>query len=199
MVEVPGDVPAAVVRAPAGRRTRTVFLPGVCSNAYAYLYGFPEAARAAGGVVALDGDQPCNGAFRTFTTDAARQHARIDAALAAAGITDVPGGVTLVGYSRGATIAELLSLQWPDRYPRLVLIGSPRDPNLDRLTRAQAVATMSCSLDVPARMKTGAKRLAARGQRAAYFEMPGCTHGQLAEGDRVFSEVFAWLEGTDPD
>src|ERR1019366_2636642 len=54
-VLVERDVPAALVRNRDGHPPRIVFLPGVCSNAYAYLLSFPEAARTHGGVLAIDG------------------------------------------------------------------------------------------------------------------------------------------------
>jgi pimeloyl-ACP methyl ester carboxylesterase len=173
-----------------------VFLPGLCSNANAYLQGFPGAARDHGGIVAIDGDVPCAGSpgFRSFSRDAERQHERIEAALAAAGVQAIPGeGLTIVGYSLGATIAERLAQRWPERYTRVVLLGSPADPKVESVRSARAVATMSCSLDVPARMRDGARRIEGAGVPSAYFEMPGCTHGNLAEGERVFGEVFDWL------
>jgi pimeloyl-ACP methyl ester carboxylesterase len=184
-----------------------VFLPGVCSNAGAYLAGFSEAAHAHGGVVALDGDRPCPGVpgFHTFSWDAARQHDRIGAALAAADGGVAPAaadggaapadGITLIGYSQGASIAEQLAERWPARYTRLVLIGAPRDITASHLRTSRALATMSCSRDVPGRMREGAQRVAALGVPATYFEMPGCTHGNLAEGNRIFGDVFVWLEG----
>jgi pimeloyl-ACP methyl ester carboxylesterase len=193
---VPGDLPASLVRGPGGGAPQVVFLPGVCSNAGAYLQGFPEAARDHGGVVAIDGDQPCPGApgFHTFSWNAPRQHERLQAALAAAGATGAPpGGLTIVGYSQGAAIAEQLVERWPDLYTRVVLIGSPVDPSPARVRTARAVVTMSCSRDVPGRMRDGARKIARVGVPSTYFEMPGCTHGNLADGDRVFGDVFDWL------
>jgi pimeloyl-ACP methyl ester carboxylesterase len=176
---------------------RIVFMPGRCSNAYAYLLAFPESARAHGGVVAIDGDKPCgppDSGFRSFSWDPARQDARLAAALAAAGVPGAPpGGLTLVGYSAGAGIGELMVQMWPDRYPRVVLIGAPSDPRPERLSRARGVVTMSCSLDVPARMRTAARRLEAAGVAARYLEMPGCAHGHIADGERVFDTAFDWL------
>ncbi|HSQ66283.1 MAG TPA: hypothetical protein VLM85_23835, partial [Polyangiaceae bacterium] len=58
-VAVLKDSPASIVRGPEGVAPHIVFMPGLCSNAYAYLLSFPEAARAHGGVVAIDGDQAC--------------------------------------------------------------------------------------------------------------------------------------------
>jgi pimeloyl-ACP methyl ester carboxylesterase len=173
-----------------------VFLAGLCSNAGAYLYGFPEAARAHGGAVAVDGNRPCGGStdFHSITSDPVREEPRIEAALRAAGVADpATADLVYVGYSLGATLLENLVKRSPERYARVVLIGSPRDPRLDRLRGARAVATVSCSLDVPGRMKGAVPVLTKAGVAARYFEMPGCTHGNLAEGDRVLGEALAWI------
>lgn len=187
------DLPVSLVRGADGP-PQIVFLPGLCSNANAYLQGFPEAAKAAGGVVAIDGEKPCAPGFRSFIRNPPKQHARIQAAFRAAGLASMPaGGITIVGYSQGASIAEDLVEKYPDVYTRVVLMGSPRDPAVQRIKGVRRAGTMSCSLDVPGRMKQGAKKIEAAGVPARYFEMPGCTHGNLADGDRVFGEVFAFL------
>jgi pimeloyl-ACP methyl ester carboxylesterase len=193
---VDGDSPASIVRARDGHAPRMVFMPGVCSNAYAYLLSFPEAARAHGGIVAIDGDQPCGAAgsgFRSFSWDPVKQDARLQAALAAAGGDEPPEGLTLVGYSAGAGIGELMVQRWPKRYARVVLIGAPGDPSPVRLAQAQGVVTMSCSRDVPGRMRDAARKIHGAGVPATYLEMPGCTHGNIADGERVFETAFEWL------
>lgn len=191
------EQPVSIVRSGDERKPTIVFLAGVCSNAYAYLRGFPEAARSHGGAVAIEGDQPCgapNSGYRSFSWDAAKQNARVEAAFALAGLSaNPPGGLTLVGYSAGAGIGEQMVQRWPDRYARVVLIGAPTDPSTQRLKSARAVVTMSCTLDVPWRMKDAARRLNATGVPATYMEMPGCTHGNIADGDRVFDDAFGWL------
>lgn len=195
-VRVRGDEDAAFVRSADGHAPRVVFLAGLCANASVYLHGFSNAARAHGGVLALEGDVPCPEApgFRTLSHDVALQNARIQAAwVAAGGYADAPLGLTLIGYSLGATLAEELAFDSPERYARVVLIGSPKDPRVHLLNGVRAVATMSCALDVPSRMKEATRKLQSAGVTSRYFEMPGCTHGQLAEGDRVFGETFAWL------
>jgi pimeloyl-ACP methyl ester carboxylesterase len=197
-VPVPKDHEASFVRAEQGALARVVFLPGLCSNAFAYLSAFPEAARAHGGVVAIDGDQPCgarDSGYHSFTWDSALQRERVEAALAASGAEMPADGFTLVGYSAGASIAERMHQKWPEMFPRLVLIAPPDDPSVDRLRTARGVVSMSCAFDVPDRMKKATKRLQAKGVPSFYIEMPGCTHGQVAEGERVFGEAFAWLDG----
>jgi pimeloyl-ACP methyl ester carboxylesterase len=196
-VRVPKDSSASIVRAAQGDGTRVVFLPGLCSNAYAYLLSFPEAARSHGGVIAIEGDKPCgapDSGFRSFTWDATLQRSRIEAALAASGATAPSDGFTLVGYSAGASIAQMAHAKWPDLFPRLVLIAPPEDPNIARLTTARGVVSMSCSRDVPTRMKSAAKSLNAKGVPAIYLEMPNCTHGQVQDGERIFGEAFDWLD-----
>lgn len=198
---VSGDRPASIVKSADGRPPRLVFLPGICSNGGAYLYGFAEAAKAHGGAIAIDGDRPCGNLkdFSSITSDPEHEEPRILAALAAAGVNDPKTqDVILIGYSLGATLIENMVKRSPERYPRVILMGSPRDPRLDRLQGTRAVVTMACSLDVPGRMKGAAKRLASAGIAATYFEMPGCSHGNIADGDRIFSDAFRWLDGFAP-
>ena len=52
---------------------------------------------------------------------------------------------------------------------------------------------MSCSRDVPARMKEAANKIDKLGVPAKYVEMHGCTHGNITDGDRVFYDVFEFL------
>lgn len=193
---VDGQLPAGLVRSADGKPPRIVFLPGICSNAAAYLYSFPVAARDHGGAIAIDGDRPCGagGSFHSITSDPTHEEPRIDAALDAAGVPEAARPeLVYVGYSLGATLIENLVKKRPERYRHVVLIGSPRDPRKDRLGAAASVATMSCSLDVPKRMKAASVMLNQAGVRAAYFEMPGCTHGNIEAGDAVFGQVFSWM------
>jgi hypothetical protein len=195
--EVAKDSPTYFIRGENPAQARVVFMPGLCSNAAAYLTAFPIAARDHGGIVAIDGDKPCgakDSGFHSFTWSADMQHARIEKALAAAGQSPPPDGYTLVGYSAGASIAEMVHQKWPDLFPRLLLIAPPEDLWIDKLMKAKAVVSMSCSRDVPGRMKDGAKKLGAKGVRSIYMEMPKCTHGNITEGERIFGEAFAWLD-----
>lgn len=193
---VPGDLSASVVRGAPGKAPLSVFVAGICSNAAAYLHTFPESARAAGGVVAIEGDQFCGGSkdYHSYSWDAGRLHLRVEAALAAAGLGEIPKeGITLVGYSQGAALAEQMIQRWPRRYTRLVLIGAPTDPEPRTLARARAVVTMSCDRDVPQRMRGAASRTNKLGTPALYVEMKGCSHGNITDGERTFATTFDWL------
>ncbi len=196
-VRVPGDLPVVVVNGTTAEPPAMVFLPGICSNVLGYVQAIEGAAHAHGGIVGLDGDAPCGDSkvFRSFSWDANKLHARIEAALAAAGRHVVPReGLVLVGYSQGAALGEQLAARWPARYSRVVLIGAPSDPSAASFARVRAVATMSCQRDVPWKMKEATQRLVKAKVPSAYFEMPGCTHGMMADGERVFEETFGWLE-----
>lgn len=198
-VRVPGDLPAVVVNDRTGAPPRIVFLPGMCSNVLGYVQAFQGAAHAHGGVVGIDGDVPCGDAkdYRSFSWDATKLHARIEAALAAAGRTEIPReGIVLVGYSQGAALGEQLAARHPGRYSRVVLIGAPKEPAAANFLRTRAVATMSCQRDVPGKMKEASARIAKAKVPSSYFEMPGCTHGMMSDGERVFEDTFSWLEGS---
>lgn len=195
-VRVPGDQAASIVRGKDGGAPLTVFVPGVCSNANAYMHAFAEAAKKQGGVVAIEGDQTCDGrpGWHTFSWDATRLHARIEAAFAAAGLTTIPKeGVTLVGYSQGAALGEQLATRYPQRYTRFVLIGAPTDPVPAHFPNAGAVVTMSCQRDIPFRMKEVSNKMNRASIPSTYVEMPGCTHGWITDGDRTFGEAFDFL------
>lgn len=195
-IAVKRDADASFVRPVKGKTFRIVFLPGLCSNAYAYLLAFPEAARSHGGVVAIDGDQPCGdpkSGFHSFTWSPTLQRARVEAALAAAEGEAPSDGFVLVGYSAGASIAQMMHQAWPERFPRLVLIAPPEDPDPKRLAKAHGVVSMSCRFDVPYRMKAATSALEKQGTPSIYLEMPGCTHGNVTEGERLFGEAFDWL------
>ena len=200
-IRVPNDLDVHVVRGDPASPPRTVFLAGICSNAAVYLYQLLGAAHAHGGVLTLEGDQACRGAaagFHTYTQRPELQRARIEAALRAAGAAGPPAdGLTIVGYSLGAIVAERLHARWPALFPRVVLIAPPWDPPVAKLRTARGVVAISCSLDVPVRMESAARSLRAAGVPALYLEMPGCRHGAVVDGERVFDAAFAFLERAD--
>lgn len=193
---VPSDLPASIVRPLDGKAPLTVFVAGICSNANAYLQSFPETARKHGGAIAVEGDQRCtdDGVFRTYSWDATKLNARIERALAAAGVDPIPSeGITLVGYSQGAALGEQMAARWPNRYQRVVVIGAPTEPNAQNFSKTKGVVTMSCSLDVPTRMRDASKRIKRAGVPSLYVEMPKCHHGGVGDAERVFDEAFSFF------
>ena len=155
-------------------------------------------------MVVLLGDERCDGTSRyRWGTDLRRIDGRITAALgavsAAAGVTLDGSTVTLIGYSEGATRAEGLIHDKPDRYPRAILAGSPKQPQVDRLRGVGAVVVVAGELDRRHYLEEGADILFRAGLPATFRVLPGAGHGEYgAEGERVMSEALAWLFATAP-
>jgi pimeloyl-ACP methyl ester carboxylesterase len=195
-LDVDGDLPVYVLRGVDGRAPRTVFLTGSCTHPLTYTTAFRGAARAHGGLVALQGDQPCKGdaTLRRWSPDTIATSARIDAALRAAGATDTDE-LTLIGYSQGAERAEWLARRFPAKYTRFVLMAGPVVPSPARLAGARAVATRAGYGDVRENMADGARRLRRAKIPASYFELPGVHHGELSPAvDEVVARAFDWLD-----
>jgi len=90
-----------------------------------------------------------------------------------------------------------MAARWPERYRRIVLIGAPTDPSPRSFAGARGLVTISCDRDVPARMKRAADAATGAGIPGRYFEMRGCTHGGVADAERVFGETFDWLHANE--
>ncbi|EYF04984.1 alpha/beta hydrolase [Chondromyces apiculatus] len=193
-VEVPGDLPAFVVKGADGSCPRMVFLSGMCSHGLGYVQSFQGAAREHGGVLGLQGDVPCSadGVFRKYSFDLDKQDARIRKALETCG--GKAEDLVLAGYSQGAYVAERLAERWPERYARLVLIGAPTTPSAARLRKVRGAVMVSGEHDAKYRMKDGARGLGAAKVPATYLEMPGASHGQMTEAEKTMREALTWLD-----
>lgn len=193
-VEVPGDLPAFVVRGnPEGRRI--AFLHGLCGNPYGYAWSFRNAAARRGTLVAIQGNMPCTGAFRDWSSAPGKVDARIEAAFRAAGDLKPLEDVILIGYSSGGTYAELLAMNRPERYTRLILIANPRKPALFRLRRAKAVVVMAGERDRHDLMKEGLRDLTGAGIPSTFMVLPKATHGEMGpDSERVMAEALDWFE-----
>jgi predicted esterase len=200
-VPVPGDRSAIVVHAPAGNREAVLYLHGVCGDVYA-IRTWSEAASRHGTLIAMLGDDPCDGRqgrFRWYN-DLGRLDARIRRTLEA--VAKARGGqleteqVTIVGYSQGADRAERLAARFPSRYPR-VLLGSPPDaPKPESFTQGQAIAIVAGAKEDNARRRNGARELEQAGLPSLFVTLPDAFHGQFGpEGDRVMGEALSWLLG----
>ncbi|MDI3286785.1 hypothetical protein [Polyangium sp. 15x6] len=193
-LNIPDDLPGFAVPGPDGANPRMLFLHGMCSAGVGDVQAFQFAASEHGGILAVRGDTPCNGAgiLRKHSFDLDKLDARIRAAF------EVGGGaaddLVLVGHSQGAFLGERLAEQWPARYSRLILIGAPTEPSAARLRHVRGAVMVSGEFDVTTRMKQAAEELQAAGIPSTYLEMPGAKHGQMGDAERIFGEAFAWLE-----
>lgn len=194
-IEVPGDLPAYVLRGARGP-ARMVFLHGMCGHGQGYVQAFQGAAAEKGTIVALSGDDACGDdpAFRRWSMDVERIDARVDAALAAAGVPPRAGeGIVVIGMSQGALRAEALAQRFPEKYTHAIFMGSPRPPHPSRVARLRGAVVMSGEHEGTWAMREGARALERVGVPATYVMIPDARHAELREGERVMDEALDWL------
>jgi predicted esterase len=201
-VEVPGDVPAFVLRHPRGD-ARMVFLHGMCGHGLGYVQAFATAASERGVVIGLQGDVSCGGPWRQWSGDVEGLHRRVEAAFVAAGLgAGADEEILLMGYSQGASRAEALAARHPERYTRVVLMGAPTTPSAARLKGLRGAVMMAGERDRQDHMKAAARALQAAGVPATYIALPNATHGSLGgapgDGERVMRRAFEWLWANAP-
>jgi len=200
-VEVPGDKRALVVVGNASVHRPIVHLHGMCGSPREDLEAWgPSVAREHGTVIAVSGDVPCpdKPGMMKWSENAEKHDARIlaaiDAVNASRGLQLDKNEVLLVGESMGAARAELLGSTFPERYPRLVLVGSPQTPSPENLRGVRAVANVAGEKEQQKMMKEGARVLGAAGKPTQFWELPGATHGQYGpEGSRIMSEAIGFV------
>lgn len=200
-VDVSGDKAVLVVAGNERVKRPIIHLHGMCGAAKDDLDAFGAAvAKEHGTIIAVTGDVPCNdqpGLFQ-WSSDIdkidARIVAAIDAVNAARSLSLAKTDVLLIGESMGAARAESLAAKNPDRYGRLVLVGSPQTPSPQNLGKVKAVANVAAEKEPQAAMKNGAKTLASTGTPSQFFELTGATHGEYGpDGGRIMSEAVAFV------
>jgi len=196
-IEVPGDVPAFYLRGTqSATRARMVFLHGRCTHGLGYVQAFQFTAARKGSVLALQGDQACDGTpFRRWSLDLDKINTRVEAALRAAGDSQPEAwrDMVVIGYSEGSSRAEALAQRWPERYSRVILIGAPGTPSAARLKDVRGAVMMAGDRDRQEHMKAGMRALQAIGVPATFISIPGAAHGGMGDGERVMGEALDWL------
>ncbi len=189
------DFPAEegfVVRGGAGTGQAVLF-GGVCAQPQGYADAIKIAASSRVQLVALRGDKPCSGEFRGWKFDLDGLSGRIDRTFRALGLGPAHD-VLLIGYSQGASVAELLAAREPEKYTRVVLMAKPSKPEPWHFGKTKAVATMAGTKDAQQLMVSGSRALSAAGVRSRYFPLPGAAHGYMGDDpEGTFEAVFAWL------
>ena len=189
------DFPAEegfVVRGGAGTGQAVLF-GGVCAQPQGYADAIKIAASSRVQLVALRGDKPCSGEFRGWKFDLDGLSGRIDRTFRALGLGPAHD-VLLIGYSQGASVAELLAAREPEKYTRVVLMAKPSKPEPWHFGKTKAVATMAGTKDAQQLMVSGSRALSAAGVRSRYFPLPGAAHGYMGDDpEGTFEKVFAWL------
>lgn len=198
-VVVPGYRRAYVVHADAEARTALLYLHGVCGDVEKIKdWAFAASERVT--TVALLGDRLCEGTTRfKWSQDIELIHQLAQRALQE--VQRVRGGlletdeVLVFGYSQGATRAELLAQRYPERYGRVILGGSPRAPNLERLGEARAVAIFGGELENRDHLVAGHEQLQAAGVSTRLDVLPGVGHGAFGpHSPQLVTQLVEWLQ-----
>jgi predicted esterase len=172
-----------------------VFLHGLCGHPKAYLDTFPNQAARYGAFIAPNGDAPCNGPYRSWTGKTELLDVQITEGLAKAGVKGEPVDVTLVGYSMGGTRALVLAQKWPDRYTKLILMGTPETPSPRGLDKVKSAVMMAGTRDRSDKMKAGVRAFEKAGIPSIFMALPGAAHGEMGpEAERVMGEALDWVE-----
>ncbi|HEX6271968.1 MAG TPA: hypothetical protein VFZ53_02965 [Polyangiaceae bacterium] len=186
--------PVFVLRGAPRGPERLVFLHGMCGDGLGYAQSFQRSAAEQGTLIAPRADVPCDGGGARWSKDVAALDARVTAAFRALGHAEPVNDIIVIGYSQGATRAESLAREFPERYTRLVLMGGPYAANargLETLRGAVALAGDRDRLDL---MKSSARTLKAAGVPATFFLIPDAPHGSMgSRPEGTMAEVFAWL------
>lgn len=199
-VEVSGDRKLFVAFGDTGEQRPIVYLHGMCADPREDLDAWGNIAQEHGTIVALVGDVPCaDKPGRTAWPEDAKQiDQRIDAALDAVNATGrvklEKNDFILIGESMGAARAELLAKRFPDRYTRLVLVGSPQRPSPENFKGAKAVANLAGEKEAQSNMREGARVLENAGTASQFFLLPGAVHGHYGpEGERIMRDAVAFV------
>jgi pimeloyl-ACP methyl ester carboxylesterase len=172
-----------------------VFLHGLCGHPKAYLDTFPNQAARYGAFIAPNGDAPCNGPYRSWTGKTELLDVQITEGLAKAGAKGELVDVTLVGYSMGGTRALALAKRWPDRYTKLILLGTPDTPSPRGLDKVKSAVMMAGTRDRSDKMKAGVRAFEKAGSPSIFMPLPGAAHGEMGpEAERVMGEALDWVE-----
>lgn len=198
-IDVPGGTPVLVVRGRRENHRPIVHLHGMCEDPRGNLAAWGAVAKVHGTIIALHGDVPCPGTKSTRWSDDARKHdarivSSIEAANAASGTSLDAGDIILVGESMGAARAESLAKLNPERYSRLVLVGSPQVASAARLRGVRAVANLAGEREGQHNAKASTRALEAAGVATQFWQIPGATHGDYgSDGERLIGEALAFV------
>lgn len=192
----PGETPATyVLRGTALGKGRIVFLHGMCGHALGYAQSFQFSAAKHGRIVAPQADVVCGkGPFASWSQNLPALHARIEAAFIALGDEPPINDISVIGYSQGATRAEALAREYPDRYSRLISIGAPGLAQPRGLSHLKAALMMAGERDRQDLMQASAQRLKAAGIRSDFQQIPQATHGSMgSQPELTMARALEWV------
>jgi pimeloyl-ACP methyl ester carboxylesterase len=187
--------PVYVLRGTPRGPEKLVFLHGMCGHGLGYAQSFQRTAATIGTLIAPQADVPCGGGpWAKWSKDIAALDARIVTAFRALGQAEPVTDIIVIGYSQGATRAESLAQEFPERYTRLVLMGGPVAAKARGLETLRAAVAMAGDRDRKDLMQASAKTLSAAGVPATFMIIPDAPHGSMgSRPEETMSEVFGWL------
>ncbi len=203
LVSVRAGYEKAALVLPGRGQQALIYLHGRCGDPKAFL-AWPRAARAHGTIVSLVGDQVCADGHRyKWSGDVVGLDRRIARTLAQ---LDEQLGTSLaatprvaIGYSQGSLMAEALGTRFPERYPRVVLIGGPRAPKPGSLKKSAAILLMAGDKDVHQHLQLARDEFVASGSNAKFLSLPGARHGEYgAEAESVMGAALDWVLASEP-
>jgi pimeloyl-ACP methyl ester carboxylesterase len=190
--------PTFVMRGQPTGPGRLVFLHGMCANALGYAQSFQFSAAKRGTLIAPQGDKPCQGPWASWTSDLDALDARIVTSFRQLGHADPIDDIVVIGYSQGALRAEELARKWPERYTRLILIGSPRVSSSRGFDLVRSTVMMAGERDRLDLMKQSAKVFARAGIPSTFIVLPNASHGAMgADPERTMGDALEWLYAHD--
>lgn len=189
-----------VVEGNASVHRPIIHLHGMCADPKEDLDAWGGVAKEHGTIIAVMGDVPCPaqpGRFR-WTSDAAAIDRRIDDAVRtvseARGLQLDTSEMIVIGESMGAARAELLASKFPEKYSRVVLVGSPQKPSPQNLKAAKAVANLAGEKEPQNAMRAGTRALESAGTPTRFWEIPKANHGDYGpDGERIMNEALSFV------
>lgn len=195
---LPGDRSLRITHAPATERRALVYLHGMCGNSKG-ADPWAHVSKDYGTLIVVRATVPCEDrpGFK-WPQEVESIQARIERALRETqrlreGQLDTER-VVLFGYSQGSNRAEKLAGLHPERYPWVVLGGTPTVAVPERLLATEGVAFLGGELEDISHMIEGMERVRAAGRRARFFLLPGVHHGSYGpEGPAVVRSALEYL------
>ena len=100
----------------------------------------------------------------------------------------------VIGYSQGATRAEQLARNHPDRYAWLISIAAPRAPSPQGLGHLERAVMMAGERDRQDAMKAATEAFNRAGIPTTFIELPGARHGSMgATPELSMAQAFDWM------
>ena len=201
-LEVPRDKRVFVVFGDPNTSRVFVYLHGRCGDPLAFL-AWAGVGRHFGTIVSFVGDVKCDGGRSKWGADTAALDGRISRALE---VVEAQRKTALdkehrivIGYSAGALRAEALATRFPDRYPRVILIGGPRPPRPESLGHTRSILLMAGQLDIRQPLMDAATDLAKAGRNAHFIVIPHARHGEYGpQATETMRDALAWVVDENP-